>query len=139
MTLVLDGKYNQSIYNKLNIIEHSIFEATPILELPSKSSIKWGKYRKKQHFHRGYEVTLRNREHIKVIESAGISRKKCQSCGIISEWENFHVHHINGQHDDNRLENLVVLCRDCHIDITNGYPMEFFPSDYDGIIFEGNI
>lgn len=41
----------------------------------------------------------------------------CASCGI-AEWQgsalSLHVDHINGEHHDNRLENLRFLCPNCH-------------------------
>ncbi len=39
-------------------------------------------------------------------------------------------------HNDNRPENLVVLCRDCHINVTHGYYAAEFPSDMDEIVDE---
>jgi len=37
----------------------------------------------------------------------------CNICGNGSP-ENMVVHHINGDREDDRLENLVPLCRSCH-------------------------
>lgn len=43
--------------------------------------------------------------------------RKCENCGN-SLWMGslipLQVHHINGNHSDNRLENLQVLCPNCH-------------------------
>lgn len=47
----------------------------------------------------------------------GIKEEKCEKCGI-TEWNGekivFELHHINGDHYDNRLENIVFLCPNCH-------------------------
>lgn len=47
----------------------------------------------------------------------GIKEHKCEQCGL-TEWQNkpipLQLHHINGNRNDNRLENLQVLCPNCH-------------------------
>lgn len=49
----------------------------------------------------------------------GIKEYKCENpeCGL-SEWHgkpiSLQIHHINGNHHDNRLENLQLLCPNCH-------------------------
>lgn len=53
---------------------------------------------------------------IKLIED-GLKEAKCENCGL-SEWMGepipLELHHINGDHYDNRLENLQILCPNCH-------------------------
>jgi Zn finger protein HypA/HybF involved in hydrogenase expression len=47
----------------------------------------------------------------------GLLIYKCYKCGIDS-WNdepiNLQLEHINGNHFDNRLENLTLLCPNCH-------------------------
>ena len=46
-----------------------------------------------------------------------IKENKCEICGL-TEWLgksiNCELHHINGDNTDNRLENLQILCPNCH-------------------------
>ena len=46
-----------------------------------------------------------------------IIENKCIECGI-TEWNgkiiNMHLDHINGINNDHRLENLRMLCPNCH-------------------------
>ncbi|HWF50270.1 MAG TPA: HNH endonuclease [Solirubrobacteraceae bacterium] len=41
----------------------------------------------------------------------------CERCGLI-DWQGdpltLALHHINGERHDNRLENLMLLCPNCH-------------------------
>lgn len=47
----------------------------------------------------------------------GIKEPKCERCGL-KEWLNepipLELHHINGNHYDNSLSNLQILCPNCH-------------------------
>lgn len=43
--------------------------------------------------------------------------RKCENCGLETWLEqpiNLEIHHINGDRSDNRLENLLILCPNCH-------------------------
>ncbi len=47
----------------------------------------------------------------------------CQTCGLRSR-KKMTVHHLNENHEDNRLENLLTLCRPCHDIVHNMQPKE---------------
>ena len=53
----------------------------------------------------------------------GLKEKKCERCGR-TEWEGeqipLQLHHLNGKHNDNRIENLQILCPNCHA-LTDNY------------------
>jgi hypothetical protein len=60
----------------------------------------------------------RNRDHVKRrLFDAGVRTRRCESCGL-REWKGlpipFALHHANGDRNDNRLENLQILCANCH-------------------------
>jgi hypothetical protein len=60
----------------------------------------------------------RSRGHVKVrLLRAGILENQCARCGL-TEWEggrlSMHLDHINGVRNDHRLENLRMLCPNCH-------------------------
>jgi hypothetical protein len=52
----------------------------------------------------------------------GLKASRCETCGI-SEWQgkplSLALHHINGDGHDNRLENLQLLCPNCHSQTDN--------------------
>ena len=57
------------------------------------------------------------------ILKEGVKEAKCECCNL-SKWQNksipLELHHINGIHSDNRLENLQLLCPNCHA-LTDSY------------------
>ena len=48
----------------------------------------------------------------------GLLRNECYICGLGNTWQNkkisLQLDHINGINNDNRLENLRILCPNCH-------------------------
>jgi DNA-binding CsgD family transcriptional regulator/5-methylcytosine-specific restriction endonuclease McrA len=59
-----------------------------------------------------------SRGHLKNrLVAAGLKEDRCEECGL-SEWRGrrlgMQLHHKNGDGLDNRLENLVFLCPNCH-------------------------
>jgi DNA-binding transcriptional ArsR family regulator len=54
--------------------------------------------------------------------AAGLKADACEECGL-TEWRgepiNMELHHRNGRPRDNRLENLAILCPNCHSQTEN--------------------
>jgi 5-methylcytosine-specific restriction endonuclease McrA len=60
----------------------------------------------------------RNRSHLKVrLTRAKLLENRCQGCNL-TDWLgrplSMHLDHINGVKNDHRLENLRMLCPNCH-------------------------
>jgi 5-methylcytosine-specific restriction endonuclease McrA len=65
----------------------------------------------------------RSRNNVKLrLIGAGIKEPRCERCGI-ARWHkrslSLCLHHINGDRHDNRLENLQLLCPNCHSQTPN--------------------
>lgn len=59
---------------------------------------------------------------LKMLVNEGVKEYKCEICGI-SNWNGKDItlvlHHIDGEHSNNKLENLQILCPNCHSQTAN--------------------
>ena len=67
--------------------------------------------------------SARNRRNLKTrLVAAGLRTGCCEGCGV-SEWRGrpltLALHHINGDGRDNRVDNLQILCPNCHSQTEN--------------------
>ena len=65
----------------------------------------------------------RSRSHLKgSLLAAGLKQNRCEECGI-TEWRNkplnMALHHVNRDNNDNRIENILFLCPNCHAQTPN--------------------
>jgi hypothetical protein len=67
--------------------------------------------------------TYRSRHNVKLrLLGEGLKENRCEACGL-EEWLgrplSMALHHVNGDGRDNRLENLQLLCPNCHSQTDN--------------------
>lgn len=67
--------------------------------------------------------TYRSRHNVKLrLLGEGLKANRCEECGL-TEWLgrplSMALHHVNGDGRDNRLENLQLLCPNCHSQTDN--------------------
>ena len=59
----------------------------------------------------------------KRLIEAGLKEERCEICEVGNEWNGkpltLQIHHINGNHRDNRIDNLQILCPNCHSQTIN--------------------
>jgi hypothetical protein len=65
----------------------------------------------------------RNRRHLAIrLVAAGLKDNRCECCGLV-EWRGaplaLALHHVSGDGADHRLENLQLLCPNCHSQTPN--------------------
>lgn len=67
-------------------------------------------------------VPYKSSKLIKRLFKEGYKEEKCERCGI-TKWMGekivFHLHHEDGDHNNNKITNLKVLCPNCHSQTDN--------------------
>jgi hypothetical protein len=57
-----------------------------------------------------------------LVYRLGLKENKCEKCGL-TEWQGeplvCELHHKNGDSTDNRIDNLIILCPNCHSQTEN--------------------
>jgi Zn finger protein HypA/HybF involved in hydrogenase expression len=80
------------------------------------------KKRKPIEFYLKQNTILNPYTKIRIIKE-NILENKCSCCGISSIWNNkpivLQIDHKNGDSSDNRIENLRVICPNCHSQTSN--------------------
>lgn len=66
--------------------------------------------------HNAYSKTSTPKGRIgKLAEAHGLPPDRCWDCGFEAiALAQLDIHHLNEDHDDNRPENLMLLCANCH-------------------------
>jgi len=102
---------------KLNSVIDRILHAEP-WEEPDRAIIKWPKQKFKRPKDRTEFVpkkrkrvskSLRNRRR---LHESGRDMKHCEDC---RDSNNIQIHHKDGNPNNNSLDNLLVLCKNCHV------------------------
>lgn len=53
-----------------------------------------------------------------------ITKEKCAICGYNEHIGSLQVHHIDGNHQNNAIKNLVVWCSNCHMKYHHDNPIK---------------
>jgi len=65
---------------------------------------------------------LRNR-----LFSEGLKKRQCEKCGItdwLGQYLSFELHHVDENHENNDLSNLLIVCPNCHYCVHNAKKIE---------------
>lgn len=117
------GKYptNETIRLIKNILDKNNIDYSHFISKPEK----YNGFQKKKYINEflvsGITVSVTYLKERLLKE--GLKENRCEKCGR-NEWDGeeipLQLHHINGDRTDNRLENLQILCPNCHA-LTDNY------------------
>lgn len=86
--------FNKGAWNKGRKIKSASYQKAPIQQVLIENS----------------PHTNSGKLRVRLIKE-GLKENKCEICGCT---ESLELHHINGNHQNNRLENLQIFCANCH-------------------------
>ena len=127
-TALAESKSYSELFNKLNLKLSKSLVKMLQYRIKKENLIKPNFKRKKNEYkfpiERGLdEILVDNSTYFSSVNlknkliKYNILKYECKECGL-SEWRgkdiSLQLHHINGKSNDNRLENLMLLCPNCH-------------------------
>lgn len=113
-----ESKTKQEAYYKLNMHRNTFEKYLKIFNysFQNKSKRSGLKYDLQDILDGKYPGYSTSHLHDKLLKE-GVKEYKCEKCGI-SEWFGqripIELHHIDGNHNNNSLDNLIFLCPNCH-------------------------
>lgn len=128
---IKDSKYMGETLRRLGLTEGSRQSANKLLKKLKPDISHWidANVLKLSNFKTGLveipleEILVKNSKYTysdlkgKLIKNK-LLEDKCSECGLKDQWNGkllvLQIDHINGEHDDNRIENLRLLCPNCH-------------------------
>lgn len=117
LSVCKNSKNKQEAYNKLNMHRNTFESYCKIFGIQKfRREREKLKYNLEDIFsgkHKNYPTSKLHKRLIK----EGYKEYRCECCGL-TEWLGkpikLELHHINGNHSNNKLENLQLLCPNCH-------------------------
>ena len=109
-------KTKQEAYHKLNMHRNTFDKYSKQFNYKFKTKIPGTKYNLQDILDGKYPGYSTSHLHNRLLKE-GIKEHKCECCGN-TEWMGHKIvlelHHIDGDHNNNKLENLQFLCPNCH-------------------------
>ena len=86
------------------------------LRFRPRKELEIGEILKKDSYYQSYKLKRR-------LLKEGLKENRCEICGL-TEWNGqpipLELHHVNGVNSDHRIENLKMVCPNCHA-LTDNY------------------